>query len=446
MRLTFDTFGNEKQKDCARYWSDKTTTDIVYGGSKGSGKSFLGVSLIFHDALVYPNTHYFIARKSLNDLRKFTVPSVHEVFGLWGLGDQYFNFNASDSIFNLYNGSKVFLLAAPYLPSDPNFQRFGSMQMTRGWIEEAGEFEEEAKNNLAASIGRWKNDDYGICGKLLQTCNPAKNYLYRGYYQKNKQGILEPWKKFIQALPTDNKKLASGYLEHLNRTLSENSKKRLLHGDWEYDDNPNALCSYDKIVDVFTNAFVKDGEGKITADIARYGKDTTRIVYWKGWRMIEMVTLVKASIPEVSQAIKAMQSRYAVSNSNTIADEDGIGGGVVDLIKCKGFINNSKAITLYDKPEQYDNLKSQCAFYLADKINRSEMYSKLEGSEKEMLMEELEQLQAREVDSDMKNRIISKDMMKEKLGRSPDIFDNCIMRAWFDLNDRTQRTRFMTTQ
>ena len=37
MILTFDTFGNEKQKQVARYWIDKTTTDIVYGGSKGAG-------------------------------------------------------------------------------------------------------------------------------------------------------------------------------------------------------------------------------------------------------------------------------------------------------------------------------------------------------------------------------------------------------------------------
>jgi hypothetical protein len=74
------------------------------------------------------------------------------------------------------------------------------------------------------------------------------------------------------------------------------------------------------------------------------------------------------------------------------------------------------------------------------------MYSALEDSEKEMLIDELEQLQAREVDSDLKNRIVTKDMMKEKLGRSPDIFDNCIMRGYFDLLERTQRSRFLTTQ
>jgi hypothetical protein len=205
MKLVFDTKGNEKQKECARAWLDNDIVDVTYGGSKGSAKSFTGCSLIFGDAFIYPETHYFIARKKLNDLRKFTIPSIHEVFSIWGISDNLYKYNGQDNYFELYNKSKVFLLDAKYLPSDPLYYRFGSMQMTRGWIEEAGEFDEEAKNNLMASIGRWKNDEYGLTPKLLQTCNPSKNYLYKKYYKKFKDGTLEPYKKFIQALPTDNK-------------------------------------------------------------------------------------------------------------------------------------------------------------------------------------------------------------------------------------------------
>src|SRR5690606_19886625 len=123
-------------------------------------------------AFIYPGTHYFIARKKLNDIRKFTIPSIHEVFGIWGLTDKYYNYNGQDNYYELYNKSRVYLLEAKLLPSDPEFYRFGSMQMTRGWIEEAGEFEESAKANLMASIGRWKNGEYNLPPKLLQTCNP----------------------------------------------------------------------------------------------------------------------------------------------------------------------------------------------------------------------------------------------------------------------------------
>ena len=61
---------NKRQIEAISYWIDKETEEILYGGAKGGGKSYLGASVIFGDALIYPETHYFIARKELNDLRK----------------------------------------------------------------------------------------------------------------------------------------------------------------------------------------------------------------------------------------------------------------------------------------------------------------------------------------------------------------------------------------
>jgi len=167
IQICFNTEGNDKQLEVAKYWLDDTTTDIGYGGSKGSGKSFLGASLIFGDALIYPGTHYFIARKKLNDLRKYTQPTIKEVLDGWGIDERYYTFNGQDNYYTLYNGSKVYLLEAAYLPSDPDFERFGSIQMTRGWGEEIGEWHPKAKAMLQATIGRWKNDLYNLPGKFL---------------------------------------------------------------------------------------------------------------------------------------------------------------------------------------------------------------------------------------------------------------------------------------
>ena len=106
--LPFNTHGNEKQKDCARAWVDNTVTDIYYGGAKGGAKSFTGVNLIFADALTYPDTRYFISRKKLNDLRKFTVPTVSKVFESWGIKpEHYIKFNGSDNFYQCTNGSRI---------------------------------------------------------------------------------------------------------------------------------------------------------------------------------------------------------------------------------------------------------------------------------------------------------------------------------------------------
>ena len=57
--IEFDVNGNRKQLEVAKLWNDKTTIDIAYGGSKGSGKSFLGCSLTGGDALIYGNSLFY---------------------------------------------------------------------------------------------------------------------------------------------------------------------------------------------------------------------------------------------------------------------------------------------------------------------------------------------------------------------------------------------------
>src|SRR3990167_10059492 len=161
---------NPKQLKAVEYWLDNETEQILYGGAKYGGKSYLGASLIFGDALIYPETRYFIARAQLTDLRKHTISTIHEVFKNWKINiTDYAPFNGQDNVFILTNGSKVYLIDCKETPSDPMFERFGSMQMTRGWIVEGGEVAEAAKANLWLSVGRWKNSDYGLKKKLLIT-------------------------------------------------------------------------------------------------------------------------------------------------------------------------------------------------------------------------------------------------------------------------------------
>jgi len=361
------------------------------------------------------------------------------VFAHWGITKDLWSYNGQDNYYQLYNKSRVYLLDAKYLPSDPEYYRFGSMQMTRGMIEEAGEFELACKNNLAASLGRWKNDVYNLPLKLLQTCNPAKNYLYKDYYLKHKQGNLESWKKFIQAFPSDNKRLPDGYLENLERTLSPNEKERLLYGNWEYDDDPAALIDYNKILDIFSNTHVPPGEKKITVDVARFGGDKVVIIEWDGWRG-KVKSYQRQGLEVTTTYIEGSRMRMGVGKSDIIVDEDGVGGGIVDFYGCQGFQNGSRAIANPDGgyQENFDNLKSQCYFRLAERINKNGLYLQCDSEEtKKLIIEELEQVKQKHVDSDMKKGVIKKEDVKAIIGRSPDFSDAIMMREFFELTPKT---------
>ena len=430
MKIKFDVRGNKKQLEAIRYWCDKTTNSIVYGGAKGGGKSYLLCSLIFGDAFMYPGTRYFIARKTLNDLVKHTIPSVYEVFRHWGITEQHYKYDGKQNTWKLHNGSEVLFLDAKYLPSDPMYTRFGSMQMTRGAIEEAGEFEKECRDNLFISLGRWENEKYGLQKKLLEVCNPAHNYLYTDYYKKWREGTLEPYKKFVQALPKDNKTMSEEYYQGLLDTLDESGIQRLVYGNWEYDNDPTRLFEFEKISDLFTNNHVKkQGKKYLTADIAYEGSDLFVIGIWDGFVLEKIIAIDKIDETQVSKKIHDLRMKYGIPIGNVIYDADGLKRFVRGSTKTghlKGavaFNNNRKA---YGR-ENYINLKTQCYFKLAEYSDKNKIWIK-DTIHSKQILEELEQIKKQPNTDDGKIRLERKSDLKKRFGRSPDFADMLMMR------------------
>lgn len=417
-----------KQIIASEYWIDNTTEEILYGGAKGGAKSYLGCALIFCDALIYPGTHYFIARRNLDDLAKYTTPSIIEVFNHMGIDfKDYVNYNGQHNYFQLHNGSKVFYIDCKHLPSDPEYHRFGSLQFTRGWIEEIGQINSMAIINLSVTIGRWKNTDYELKRKLLLTCNPYKGYAYNNFYLPDKNGKMPDYRKFIVALPTDNKYLTQEYLDSLDR-LPDNERERLKHGNWEYEDDPSVLIDYETINNMFSNEYVLPGSKKIVADIARYGSDRAIITLWEGFRLVEYIAFNISSMELIKNAINALRIKHRVQLSDIICDEDGMGGGVVDSLRCTGFVNNSSP---YNK--NYQNLKSECGYKLAEMASQIYIACDLPDAEIEMIRQELGMLKTYDADKDGKLRILPKEKIKEHIGRSPDWLDVFIMRMYYEV-------------
>ncbi len=439
----------DKQIEAVGYWIDDTTEEILYGGAKGGGKSYLGASLIFGDALIYPETHYFIARQELIDLRKYTIPTIQEVFKNWELKiEDYTNFDGQYNIYTLTNGSKVFLIACKELPSDPLYERFGSMQMTRGWIEEGGEVSENAKANLWLSIGRWKNDDYHLKKKLLITANPKKGWMKREFVDLYKEERLSKNKKYIQAFAADNKYLPQDYISTLRNEKDKVRRQRLFLGDWDYDEEQDAIVSYDALSDAFGNSIIKDNQRYLIIDVARFGEDSTTFNFWDGLELYKIEQFQKQDTQNTIQKAKDLSATEHIPWSNVMIDEDGIGGAIVDGMKgVRGFVANSTPLptanqvrTKFAKIESdftpktnFKNLKSQCAFKLAELINEHKISFNV-PQYREIIIEELSALlRHKNVDSDGKLQIKPKDEVKEDIGHSPDIGDPIIYRAWFEL-------------
>ena len=210
-----------------------------------------------------------------------------------------------------------------------------------------------------------------------------------------------------------------------------------MYGNWEYDDDPNSLIEYDAMMDLFTNTAVKDGQKYLTADIARYGGDKVVINLWDGLEVYKTVEMTKQGIDTTSINIKKLLDEERIPYSHVIVDDDGVGGGVVDILRgIKGFVNNSSPLEnpITHQKENYRNLKTQCYYLLANYINDRKIAIKdFTQTQKDLLIEELEQVKSKDLDKDNKLQIVPKDEVKEKIGRSPDYSDALMMRMWFEL-------------
>lgn len=417
------------QEQAIEYLFDNTTTEVLFGGAAGGGKSWVGCSWLVLMCLKYPKTRYLMGRSKLDSLKKTTLNTFFEVCDHWNIkANKHFNFNASSNVITFYNKSEIILKDLFLYPSDRNFDNLGSLEITGAFIDEANQITEKAKNVVSSRM-RYKLDEFNLIPKMLMTCNPAKNWVYTQYYRPSKEGNQKPYRKFIQSLVDDNEYISKYYKTQL-QTLDELSKQRLLFGNWEYDATKDNLIEYDAILNMFEQKGV-EGEKYISCDIARFGSDKTVIMYWQGLHLKKIRTLLKSAINDVVSEIRDIQQTNQVKLTNIIIDEDGVGGGAKDYLRCKGFVNNARPL----KNENYQNLKTQCYYKLADLINKGQVGIDCNDiTIKNQIIEECEQVRMKDADKDGKLKIIPKETVKDIIGRSPDFADALAMRMFYEID------------
>ena len=427
--MNIDTEFTSTQAEAIEYLFDKTTTEVLFGGAAGGGKSWVGCSWLILMCLKYPKTRYLMGRSKLDSLKKTTLNTFLEVCEAWGLkANKHYNFNGGSNVIKFYNKSEIMLKDLFLYPSDRNFDNLGSLEITGAFIDEANQITEKAKN-IVASRMRYKLDDYGLIPKMLMTCNPAKNWVYTQYYRPSKEGKQKPYRKFIQSLVDDNEFISKYYKTQL-QTLDELSKQRLLFGNWEYDASKDNLIEYDAIINMFAQKGI-EGQKFISCDVARFGSDKTVIMYWEGLHIKTIRTLLKSAVNDVVDEVRQLQQANGVPLRHIIIDEDGVGGGAKDFLRCQGFTNNARPL----KKENYQNLKTQCYYKLAELINKGQIgITCPDINVKNHIIEECEQVRMKDADKDNKLQIVPKEIVKDIIGRSPDYSDALSMRMYYEID------------
>jgi PBSX family phage terminase large subunit len=429
----------KRQSQAWKYLTDNKTNVVLFGGSAGGGKSWLGCLWITTLCLQYPGTRYLIGRAVLTQLKLTTLNTLFELLGQMGLkSGEHYTYNGQSNVLTFYNKSEIIFKDLAYNPSDPNYDSLGSLEITAAFIDEAAQITSLAYNIVKSRI-RFKLNEYNFIPKILMTCNPANNWIKKDFYLPYVQDQLDENKIFLPSLPMDNPHLPASYIDML-KELPPMQRKRLLEGDWNYMDDSDSLFDFDSISNsVFKDKPNPQDKRYISLDVARFGEDRSVAVVWNGLVVIEIKVYRKLSATELSSEIKELIATYGVHPNNLIVDSDGVGGPVADMLRGTNFVNNSTAL----HQQNFSNLKSQCYVKLSELFKEGKIsLNIMEPSVVEELTQELLAIKLKDIDKDNKIAVQSKDEMKKVLGKSPDLSDAIMMRMYYEIKNLKATGRY----
>ena len=207
-------------------------------------------------------------------------------------------YSEQNGVITYKNGSSIILIDMKYHPLDPEYDTFGSLELTHIVIEEVGEVQEKGVRVLTTRKNRFLNKEYGIVGKSVYTCNPTQNFIKKLFYEVYKalgMGRMQKWphgqveladgtmvpayRAFVRSLVFDNPFVSRNYIETLNNAAPP-ERKRLRDGDWDVDPNDYMLFP-NLLLDRSLRATVTKGRRVLGVDIADGGKDST--VWPRSW-------------------------------------------------------------------------------------------------------------------------------------------------------------------
>ena len=437
--MNIDIKLTKKQSQTFKILNDETHTEILYGGAKGSGKSYLGCVWIISMCLTYPGIRALIGRTVLTQLRVTTIKTLLKLLSDCGMKtEEHYTYNQQSNELKFYNGSEIIFRDLQYNPSDPNYDSLGGLEITIAFIDEVAQVSRNAYD-VVRSLLRYKINEYKLKPTLFMSCNPSQSWLKQEFYLPSINGTLDNNKIFIQALPTDNPNLPESYLNIL-RSLPPKQKKRLFDGDWNYDTETDSLFDFDTISESIYKFVPNPNEKKyISVDVARFGSDSSVCVVWVGLVIVEILVYTKLSTTQLSSEIRDLIAKHGIHPSNIIVDSDGVGGGVADQIRGVNFINNSKPL----HEQNYSNLKSQCYVKLSELFKEGKIsINLLDPNIIDDLTQELLSVRLKDVDKDNKVSVHSKDEMKKILGKSPDLSDAIMMRIYWEIKNHKTTSKY----
>lgn len=237
--IGYDQQGNPQYKpQCQHCCTQNLPQLVLSGGAAGGGKSFVGSVWLISSCIRFENIRAVVARKTLKSLKESTWNTIKSILKDWGLKeDVHYKTNNLEGTLTFWNESTIIMKEMADIPSDPNFERFGSSEYTIAFVDEVSEISEKAVEVLFSRL-RWRTHETFKTSRMLLTTNPTINWVRSRFVQDSNGDKVTPreGEAYVPFSVFDNPNVSfrQTYEAALNKIRDQATKERLLYGNWDF--------------------------------------------------------------------------------------------------------------------------------------------------------------------------------------------------------------------
>ena len=446
---------SQKQQQAVQAVNNPNIDTLVLFGTVGTGKTDVACHIVISICMKFPETYWPVFRLNITTAKKSIIPSYLTMLGRMNLYEGIdYQYNRTESFIRFPNGSII-----PFMEADSKKDRDGKkikgVNATGNHIDEADELLETMLTQATSRKGR--RNENGQPSLSIYTLNPTDVKHLVKLYDQYKDGTLPSNICCIEFTVKDSWQTESDIA-----AMFTNPKwwvERYLRNNWKFKDEEKTIFKSE----LFAKSIVKTFEpGKKTSgyDVADEGVDRAGCADWENM-VLKYITITKDRDQKVKSEI---QAKWIIdhSDNNEIGYEniavDGVGNGVgvisagrmlgADFAVFKSGYAPDPMLTFKDKAPtieevekqqeilSFNNLRSQVAYLLADGMDKG--YVKILDSCP--FLDDFQD-EAQQHHNEIKEKAFileSKEKIKARTGKSPDIFDMVLMGFWKQLKKQAK--------
>lgn len=447
-----------KQKLAVDAVNDPDIDTLVLFGTVGTGKTDVAAHIVISIAHKFPKTYWPVIRQNLTTAKKSVIPSYLAMLDKMDFveGTDY-TYNRSECFITFPNGSVIPFIEAD-ITKDREGRKIKGINATGNHIDEVDELPHEMY--IQANSRKGRRNENGQPSLSIATLNPSDAEHLVKIYDMYKAGTLPKNICCIEFSIED-----SWQSQNDIDALMTNPTwwvERYMKNNWKYQDESKTLFKSSLFarakVDRYDSVMKTSGY-----DVARDGTDRSVNADWDNFTLYD-IQVVKDSKDQMETDD---QAKWLIEHSdingigyeNIAIDGVGVGVGVLDSGKLLGahfdvyksgfspdmyltFEDNAPTKFEAEKASEvlsFNNLRSQMAYMFARGMERGTIKILESCPFYNELIKEAQQHYF-----EVKDKVLileSKESIKKRTGKSPDIFDAVVMGLYKQMK-KSKKTEF----